>query len=201
MKKLLLVLLLAWGSSASAQQTGTVTLSWTNATQNEDTSLIPPIDHGALAYTKITYSPCVGANNDQVDFNTAKEHLVSANKISTTISTEGPPGDYCFAGTHTNSFGVSSELSNVAIKSVSTTGEVRTFTTPLAPTGLAVTGDPTVFTIIRQQNRIILLPVGTVPPNTPCIAEQSVNGHNAVPIDQVTWSGTVRPVIVVAQCS
>jgi hypothetical protein len=198
MKKLLLVLLLAWGGTVSAQQTGTVTLSWTNATHNEDTSLIPPADHNALAYTKITYSECV---NSDVNFSNAKEHLVSANKTTTTISTEGPPGDYCFVGTHVNSFGVESALSNISIKTVTTAGEVRTHSTPLAPGNLAVKGDPTVYTVVRQENRFILLPVGTVPPNTSCIEDQTINGHNAVPIDQVTWSGTVRPVIVVAVCS
>lgn len=198
MKKLLLVLLLAWGATVSAQQTGTVTLSWTNATHNEDTSLIAPTDHGALAYTKLIYSECV--NND-VDFANAKEHLVSANKTQTTISTEGPPGDYCFYGKHVNSFGVESTLSGLAVKNVTTTGQPRTFTTPLAPGNLTVKGDPTVFTVVRQENRFILLPVGTVPPNTACIEDQTINGHNAVPIDQVTWSGTVRPAIVVAVCS
>ena len=198
MKNLAVLLLLALSSIAHAQQTGTVVLSWTNATQNEDTSLIAALDHGALAYTKLTYSTCV---NNNVDFPNAKNHLVSANKTTTTISTEGPPDDYCFVGTHTNSFGTESQLSNITIKTVTTAGEVRTPTTPLAPAGLAVTGDPTVFTIIRQENRLVLLPVGTVPPNTTCIAEQTVNGHNAVPIDQVNWSGTVRPVIVVAVCS
>ena len=198
MKKLLLVLLLAWGATVSAQQTGTVTLSWTNATQNEDTSLIPSTDHGALAYTKITYSQCV--NND-VDLANATEHLVSADKTTTTISTEGPVGDYCFRGTHVNSFGTESQLSNLTVKNVTTAGEPRTVTTPLAPSGLSVKGDPTVYTIVRQENRFIMLPVGTVPPNTPCIADQTINGHNAVPIDQVTWSGTVRPVVVVAICS
>ena len=197
-KPLLVLLLLAWGSFVHAQQTGTVELSWTNATQNEDTSLIPPSDHGALAFTKITYSECV---NNNVDFANAKDHLVSANKTTTTISTEGPPGDYCFVGTHTNSFGTESALSNITIKSVTSTGQVRVHTTPLAPSGLSVKGDPTVFTVVRQENRFFLLPVGTVPPNTVCIADQSINGHNAVPIDQVTWSGTVRPVVVVAVCS
>jgi hypothetical protein len=201
MKKLLLVLLLAWGATVSAQQTGTVTLSWTNATQNEDTSLIAAIDHGALAYTKIQYSVCTGANNDQVDFATAKTHLVSAHRTTTTVSTEGPAGDYCFVGTHVNSFGTESQLSNITIKTTTVAGQPRTFTTPLAPAGLSVKGDPTVYTIVRQENRFIFLPVGTVPPNTACIAEQTINEYTAVPVDQVTWSGTVRPVIVVAVCS
>lgn len=200
MKKLLLVLL-AWGATVSAQQTGTVTLTWTNATQNEDTSFIAALDHGALAYTKIQYSVCTGAGNDQVDFATAKTHLVSAHRTQTTISTEGPAGDYCFVGTHTNSFGVESRLSGIAIKTTTAAGDPRTFTTPLSPEGLSVKGDPTVYTIVRQENRFIFLPVGTVPPNTACIPEQTINEYTAVPVDQVTWSGTVRPVIVVAVCS
>lgn len=199
MKKLLLVLLLAWGATVSAQQTGTVTLSWTNATQNEDTSLIASIDHGALAYTKIQYSVCTASNT--VDAATAKTHLVSAHRTTTTISTEGPAGDYCFVGTHINSFGTESALSNITIKTTTVAGDPRTFVTPNVPEGLSVRGDPTVYTVVRQENRFIMLPVGTVPPNTSCIPEQTINEYTAVPVDQVTWSGTVRPVIVVAVCS
>ena len=198
MKKLSLVLLLvAWGSIVSAQQTGTVHLSWTNATKNEDNTVIPINDHGSLAYTTIKYSVCV---NGDVDLANAKIHYVSATKTSTTISTQGPPGDYCFRATHTNSFGVESALSNLSIKTVTSSGEVRDYTTPQAPQTLVVS-DPTVYTIIKQENKFVLLPVGTVPANTVCIADQKINGYYAVPINVVSWSGTVRPVIVVAQCS
>jgi hypothetical protein len=54
--------------------------------------------------------------------------------------------------------------------------------------------------VIKTKNRFVLLPVGTVPANTPCDTTQSVNGHYAVPRDAVTWSGTVEPDVVVAQC-
>lgn len=57
-----------------------------------------------------------------------------------------------------------------------------------------------VFTIVKRTDRLVLLKVGTAPIGTQCIADQTVNGHYAVPRSAVTWSGLVRPDIVVAQC-
>lgn len=58
----------------------------------------------------------------------------------------------------------------------------------------------TVFTIIKQPNRFVLLVVGTVPPGTACIPDQSVNGLNVVPTSDVVWTSTSRPIVVVARC-
>ena len=60
----------------------------------------------------------------------------------------------------------------------------------------------TVYNVIKQPNRFVLLPIGTVPPGTPCDPNNMVNGHGAVPTDAVVWApgSTVRPVVVVAQC-
>ena len=198
MKKPLVLMLLALSTIvANAQQTGTASLTWTNATYNTDTSEIVSDGDGALAYSTITYSVCV---NGDVDFPSAKTHYVSANRTSTNVSTEGPAGDYCFRGTHTNSYGQTSDMSGLAVKTVATPGTARTPVTPTALATLATT-DPTVFTLIRQENRFVLLPVGTVPANTPCDGSQKINDHYVVDRNLVTWSGTVKPVVVVAQCS
>lgn len=58
----------------------------------------------------------------------------------------------------------------------------------------------TVYYVVQQTDRFVLLPVGTVPPTTTCIPNQYVNGYYGVPRSAVTWAGTVRPQIVVAQC-
>lgn len=62
--------------------------------------------------------------------------------------------------------------------------------------------DKIVYTVVKQINRFVLLPVGTVPPGTQCDPNESVNGYSVVPVGQVEWSPstTVRPVVVVAQC-
>jgi hypothetical protein len=63
-----------------------------------------------------------------------------------------------------------------------------------------VTSAPTVYNVLKHANSLLLLPVGTVPLGTPCNAAQSVNGRYVVPRELVTWSGSIRPTIVVAAC-
>lgn len=60
---------------------------------------------------------------------------------------------------------------------------------------------PTVYNIVKKTNGFVLMPVGTVALNTPCDVNTSVNGYNVVPVSAVKWSGTVKPIVVVAQCS
>ena len=57
-----------------------------------------------------------------------------------------------------------------------------------------------VYTVVKRVDRFVLLPVGTAPAGTPCVAEQAVNGHHAVARAAVTWSGLIRPDVVVAKC-
>lgn len=82
-----------------------------------------------------------------------------------------------------------------------TTGEESRLTQPAEKTvdtfGAKV---PTVYYVIQQTGRFVLLPIGTVPLDTACDQDQEVNGHFAVPASEVTWTGTARPRVVVAQC-
>lgn len=94
------------------------------------------------------------------------------------------PGEYQFVATSFTDSGEQSRLSG------STTKTVTEFTVT----------DGTVKTVVRTDNRFLLLPVGTVPMGTTCDPSNSVNGHYAVPRDQVTWSGSVQPQVVVAEC-
>jgi len=61
--------------------------------------------------------------------------------------------------------------------------------------------EPTAYTIVKRPNAFVLLPVGTIPLGTTCMEEQSVNGYYAVPRELVVWSGSIKPDVVVAQCS
>ena len=94
------------------------------------------------------------------------------------------PGDHTFVATAYNADGEESLLSNAAVKT----------------TGPLVVQDTTVFTIVKVTNRNLLVVVGTVPLGTECDETESVNGHYVVPIDSATWTGTVRPLVVVAKC-
>lgn len=57
-----------------------------------------------------------------------------------------------------------------------------------------------VFTVVKRTDRLVLLSVGNAPLGTPCLADQSVNGHYAIPRSVVTWYGSVKPDIVFALC-
>lgn len=184
-------------ANENAPHTSTLSISWINPTMNTDSTQIADVDHGALAYTEITYSIC---NENNIDWPNAKTHLVAADREQTTISVEGAAGEYCVVAQSVNSDGQKSDISNLVSKSIENPVADRDFTVPTPPTELAIGSDPTVYTIVRQPDKFLLLPVGTVPPNTPCIIDQSINGYNAVPVDQVQWTGSVRPVIVVAKC-
>lgn len=94
------------------------------------------------------------------------------------------PGEYQYVATSFTDSGEQSRISGSATKMV---------------TEFTVT-EGTVKTVVRTDNRFLLLPVGTVPLGTSCDVENSVNGHYAVPRDQVTWSGNVQPQVVVAEC-
>jgi len=69
----------------------------------------------------------------------------------------------------------------------------------------------TAYYVIQQSGVFILLPVGKLPIGTACNPEQEVNGKYAVDVallyseseDEDTpygWTGTARPLVVVAQC-
>jgi hypothetical protein len=59
----------------------------------------------------------------------------------------------------------------------------------------------TVFTIVKQVNRFVLIPIGTIPIGTHCFPDQYINGYFAVPRELVQWGGSVEPLVVVAECA
>lgn len=84
----------------------------------------------------------------------------------------------------------------------------KSFESPPAPPGGLMVLSPalTVYTLVQSENRIALVPVGTVPPETACDSSQSVRDSNGihayvVPKAAVIWaSDTVRSEVVVAEC-
>lgn len=166
-----------------------VDLTWSNPTLHEDGTDIPATGQYSLVSTEIDYSICLAGT---VDPNNTTTVSVAAPLESHTIDPLAP-GDYCFFARAVNTEGTSSDVSNLAVKTVAPP-------TPAPPSNLTVT-DLVVYTVLKQENRFVLVGVGTVPANTPCDPNQSVNGHNAVPLAAVQWAGTVRPQVVVAKCS
>jgi hypothetical protein len=79
---------------------------------------------------------------------------------------------------------------------------------PLPPADpRVVSGEALVaYTLVQTANRIVLVPVGTVASGTLCDGTQAIRDANGVtgyviPRESVTWAGTVRPRVVVAECN
>lgn len=63
---------------------------------------------------------------------------------------------------------------------------------------------PGAFTLLKQADRFVLLPIGAVDVGTPCMSTYGVTAagklYFAVDRTLVRYSGNVRPLIVLAQC-
>lgn len=180
MRRLLILLCLlpvfAWAGEA--------TLSWTAPTQNTDGT--PLTD---LAGYKIYLGTVQGGPYPvSIDI---------ANPAATTFVvpnlTDGTT--YFFVSTAYNSASTvqESDFSNEVSKLIP-------FPVPNPPSMLTVT-DLTVYNVIKQVDKFVMLAAGTVPAGTTCDPTQTVNGLYAVPTELVTWFGNVEPVVVVADCS
>jgi hypothetical protein len=160
-----------------------LTICWQAPTENVDGSAI----EGVLAYS-IHYGPSPGNYDSIIDIGAQ----TAADQGNCEIR-DVAPGDYYIAMKAIDTLGDESAYSNEIMKT-------QASTTPLPPVILAL--PQTVFNVVKQDDRFVLLPIGTVPPGTVCDPNQSVNGHGVVPAEDVAWlvGSTVRPVVVVARC-
>jgi hypothetical protein len=186
MKRILPILLALFLGVAHAAER---TVGWTNATTNTDGSSIPTSGPGSLTHTRVEYGTCgpnntFGTRQGQIDV-PAPGRSVQVNLVVVQM--------YCIRAIHVNTYGAESAPSSVVVTEVAPP-------VPNPPSDLQV-ANRTVYTVIKQVDRFVLLPVGTVPDGTQCIRSQSVNGYYAVPRASVIWSGNVQPDVVVAQCS
>lgn len=184
MKKLIVLIALIPGLVFAE----TANVSWTNATLNEDGTPIPETGDNALATTTVKYSECVAGDLGGTILDATVNFPLEAVEIFGLTQ-----GEWCFRAYHTNNAGVSSADSNLSVKTI-----LPPPATPQPPVITAV--QITVFTIIKQIDRFVFLPVGTVPEGTECVRTMSINEYNVVPREAVTWSGSVRPAVVVARC-
>jgi hypothetical protein len=58
----------------------------------------------------------------------------------------------------------------------------------------------TVYTLVKRDDRVVMLPVGTVAFGVQCDASHNVNGKFVVPRAAVTWSGSVKDRVVFGDC-
>lgn len=169
---------------------GSAQISWTNATQRVDGTPIPTTGLDSIEDTVIEWGLCV-ANDVGTVVGTRD---VAFPQNTTTVDNLGS-GVWCFRGYHITGNGARSDYSNVAQKTIATP-------VPMPPTNLTVAAT-TAYTIIKQDDRLVFLPIGTVPADTQCDSTQPVGPYYVVPVSRVSWTSPTgsRPVVVVAQCS
>lgn len=182
----LVVIALCLGASPS--HAGDAVLTWTLATQNTDGTAIPASGPTSLASTRVEWGSCSGSN-----FGTKAGEQIVAKPATTYTITNLAPGTYCFRAYSRTVAGVESAPTNVVSKTI--------LQAPPNPPGNLAVADLVVYQVIGTPDAFALLPVGTVPAGTACDPSQSINGRYAVPRAAVTWYGSVKPQIVVAQCS
>ncbi len=117
---------------------------------------------------------------------------------STTCSfqLDRPAGTYYFVATAYNTAGIESAYSNEVVKTGSGGPVV-----PNPPFGLTVTSELVAYGLQQSPDVVTTFPIGSVDSGTECDPTMSVNGKYRVPLAAVTYAGSVRPVVVFAECS
>jgi hypothetical protein len=163
---------------------GTATLTWVPPTKNTDGT--DYTDYGGF---KIYYQLRDATSGYVIDLPD------NTNTMTTYVVTNLVVGTWDFQMTAYNASNNESEKTGIVSK------VVLADTTPLPP-GLAFTSIETyVYNVVKKTNGFVLVPVGTIPLNTPCDITYMVNGKFGVPTSAVTWLGTVKPIVVVTSCS
>lgn len=187
---LLLTLALVFSLAANAAD---AQLTWVNPTQFTDNSTIPTTGTTRLLLTRIEYGTCSGTAPNYTFGTKAGEASFNFPATSGTTTGHAPGSTVCF-----RAYARLADLTESAPTGV--VYKVFAPAVPKPPTGLTVT-ELIVYHIQKREDRFVLMPVGTVPAGTVCDTTQNVNGYYVVPRDLVTWSGAVKPPVVVSPCS
>lgn len=161
---------------------GTAVLTWDAPTMYEDGSPLTAVDEYRLYYG------CQASGQyDQQE---------TVDGAETTYVVEGLPDiGVCYFVATAVVGSLESVYSNEASKSFG--GPVP----PSPPANLVVDpGELTAYGLVQSRDNIVLLPVGTVAPDTECDGSKSVNGRYMVLRELVTFAGSVRPEVVFANC-
>lgn len=167
-----------WALSNSTASAGSAVITWTAADKNEDGTPLTDLSGFRILYGQ--------------DASTLTQSVTLTDPgLRSYVVPNLSAGMWYFAMTTTAGSGATareSQRTNVVNKDV-----------PPDPVGLIVKG-PTVYQVLGTPNRFALNPVGTVPVGTACDATETVNGRYAVARELVTWYGSTKPQIVVAEC-
>jgi hypothetical protein len=174
--------------SAWAATTDSV-ITYTKPTKNDDGSNLTDIS-GYRLYAAQTSAGVATATPIVI---------TGANTLTYTMTGQAPGNWFYAISTVSTSLG-EGKKSNIATNVVAVIPAL-----PLPPGNVtATTVAQAAYIVIFQIDRFVALPVGTIPADAPCDQNQAaiIAGVNyyAVPRASVTWSGNVRPPIVVAKC-
>lgn len=133
----------------------------------------------ATSFVFKLYKPATATPKISVDT------LLDTGSVCTFARTNVAPGTYTHYATASVD-GLESDPSDTVTKIV-------------AVTALSVSS-PTAYTLVKETDKFVFLPVGTVPVATFCDATQRVIDRYVVPRATVTFTGSVRPVVVLAFC-
>lgn len=92
-----------------------LTINWQNATTNTDGTAIPASGPGSLQSTRIEYGTCNAARTAIVS---VLGEVTASGSASTAQTPNLAPGIWCARAFHVNTFGVSSDASNVASREI-----------------------------------------------------------------------------------
>lgn len=171
-KLLLFFLGLIVGAAAMA---GEKTVSWNLPTTFADQTPLAPEQ---IVGTVVEHGSCEGTQ-----FGVARGAVMALGAAKSIVVTGLPDGPSCFRARVLTRDAVSEPANPVS----ATVAPLSSYET-------------TVFSSVKVRDGFALLPVGTAPVGTRCAVDFSVNGHYVVPRSAVTWSGSVRPEVVVAKC-
>ena len=160
---------------------GVMTVSWSPPTENTDGT--PLID---LAGYKLYYGTASGDYTTTID--------IGSPGVSTWLIADLAAATYYVVATAYNIAGIESDYSNEAQKVVPPS-------VPSPPSGLTVTSELVAYGLQQSPDVVTTFPVGSVDSGTACDPTMSVNGKYRVPLSAVTYAGSVRPVVVFAECS
>lgn len=162
---------------APISQAETVTLSCTSPTQNTDGSALT--DLAVLRFYESTAS--------------GGPYALVAEETVCTVDLDRTEGTYYYVATAVNSQGDESDYSGEASKTVAGV--------PEPPTGLVILdSDLVAYGISQTLDALVLYPVGTAAPGTPCDGTMTVNGKYRIPWASVVFVGSVKPYVVLASC-
>ena len=174
------VALVLWGALffGSTANAGSITLSCTAPTQNEDGTPLTDLAGIRFYEAQVAGGPYT---------------LVADESVCAT-GFDRPAGTYYYVATAYNLAGIESAFSGEASKTILPPA-------PAPPENLVVPpGNLTAYGLSQTPDVIRAYPIGTVPEGTTCDSTMRFTDKYRVPFDAVAWVGTARPVVVFATC-